>query len=72
MKNFNKQLFAERLLMAQHKEKLSVRKAAKIIGISASTLSRLNNQQIIPDLETFYLCVKWIGMEMDFFFTDPK
>jgi len=66
--NFNKELFAEYLLLWQKDGKLSVRKAAKEIGISASTLSRLNNQQIIPDLETFYLCVKWIGMEMDFFF----
>ena len=68
MNNFNKQLFAEKLLAKQKENQLSVRKTAKKIGISASTLSRLNNQQIIPDLETFYLCVKWIGMEMEFFF----
>lgn len=66
--NFNKHLFAEQLLVRQKENKLSVRKAAKEIGISASTLSRINNQQKTPDLETFYLCVKWIGMEMDFFF----
>lgn len=68
MSIFNKQLFAEYLLLWQKDGKLSVRKAAKEIGISASTLSRLNNQQIIPDLETFYLCVKWLGIEMEFFF----
>lgn len=67
MNNFNKKLFADKLLSKQKENKLSVRKAAKEIGISASTLSRLNNQQIIPDLETFYLCVKWIGMEMEVF-----
>lgn len=68
MNNFNKRLFAEHLLSWQNQGGLSVRKAAKEIGISASTLSRLNNQQIIPDLETFYLCIKWLGMEMEFFF----
>lgn len=68
MNNFNKKLFAEQLLSRQKDNQLSVRKAAKEIGISASTLSRLNNQQIIPDLETFYLCVKWLGIEMEFFF----
>lgn len=68
MNNFNKQLFAEKLLVRQKENQLSVRKASKEIGISASTLSRLNNQQIIPDLETFYLCVKWIGIEMGIFF----
>lgn len=72
MSIFNKGLFAEQLLVRQKENQLSVRKAAKEIGISASTLSRLNNQQIIPDLETFYLCVKWIGMEMDFFFNKTK
>ena len=69
MSIFNKRLFAEHLLSWQNQGGLSVRKAAKEIGISASTLSRLNNQQIIPDLETFYYCVKWLGMEMEFFFT---
>lgn len=68
MNNFNKELFAEQLLVRQKENKLSVRKAAKKIGISASTLSRINNQQKTPDLETFYLCVKWIGMEMEVFF----
>lgn len=68
MNNFNKQIFAEKLISKQKENKLSVRKASKEIGISASTLSRLNNQQIVPDLETFYLCVKWLGMEMEFFF----
>lgn len=66
--NFNREFFAEQLLGKQKTNKLSVRKTAKEIGISASTLSRINNQQIIPDLETFYLCVKWLAMEMDFFF----
>lgn len=68
MSIFNKGLFAEQLLFRQKENKLSVRKAAKKIGISASTLSRLNNQQIIPDLETFYHCIKWLEMEMDLFF----
>ena len=72
MNNFNKQLFATKLLVRQKENKLSVRKASKEIGISASTLSRINNQQIIPDLETFYLCVKWIGMKMEFFFDKPQ
>lgn len=69
MSVFNKKLFADKLLVRQKENQLSVRKASKEIGISASTLSRLNNQQIIPDLETFYLCVKWIGMKMEFFFS---
>lgn len=72
MNNFNKEFFAAQLLAKQKANKLSVRKTAKEIGISASTLSRLNNQQIIPDLETFYLCVKWLGMEMNFFFKNSK
>lgn len=72
MNSFKKQIFAEKLIVRQKEERLSLRKAAKEIGISASTLSRLNNQQIIPDLETFYLCVKWLGIEMDFFFNKTK
>lgn len=72
MSTFNKEIFSQLLFIRQKEKVLSVRKAAKEIGISASTLSRLNNQQIIPDLETFYLCVKWIGMEMEFFFIEPQ
>lgn len=68
MSKFSKKLFAEQLLLKQSDDNLSVRKASKEIGISASTLSRLNNQQIIPDLETFYYCILWLGIETDYFF----
>ena len=65
---FSKKLLAEQLNGMQFGSGKSLRQSAKEIGISASTLSRLNNEQIIPDLETFYKCCLWLGVKLDYFF----
>ncbi len=68
MKKFNSEYFAERLLIKQKIYTLSVRKAAKEIGISASNLCRLNNSKFIPDVNTFNSCCDWMGLPMEIFF----
>ena len=68
MKKFNSEYFAERLLIKQRVYALSVRKAAKEIGISAASLSRLNNSKFIPDINTFNSCCDWMGLPMGIFF----
>lgn len=55
-----------RAIMAEHG--LSERKAAKQVGISVSTMSRLLNGKI-PDITTFALVVKWLEMDASLFFT---
>lgn len=39
-----------------------VREAAKEVGVSPATLSRVENQKI-PDLETFSRICKWLGQD---------
>ena len=52
MKHFNDVLFSRRMNNKQQVFKLTTRKAALEIGISAPTLSRLNRGTVIPDLNT--------------------
>ena len=59
---FNRELLADRLLQKQQLERKSVRTSAKEIGISPSTLSRLNRQSMQPDIVTFIKCLDWLGM----------
>jgi len=53
--------------------RIGMREAAKEIGISTPTLSRLENKRP-PDINTFYLVCKWLNREMSYFFTaeNPK
>ena len=67
---FNKQLFASRLLWKMEVNELTVRSAAKEIGISAATLNRLTNEILLPSIDSYYLCCKWLGLKMEFFFTN--
>jgi transcriptional regulator with XRE-family HTH domain len=56
---FNVDSFSSRLLMKRVvKKRISMREAAEQIGISAATLSRLENKNI-PDVYTYYACCKW-------------
>jgi transcriptional regulator with XRE-family HTH domain len=70
-KYFNDSLFAEMI----HKQRLitkpsvSTREAARQIGISASTLSRLENRRFVPDIYTYYSVCAWLDKPMDYFFT---
>jgi len=66
---FNEDLFSTKLFEKQQAYKLSVRTAAKEIGISASTLSRLNRAEFLPDVYTYFRCCQWLKIEMNYFFT---
>lgn len=68
MKAFNAEFFAHRLKLKKKVFNLSIREAAKQIGISPATLSRLNREKFVPDVNTFYLCCKWLSVDMKFFF----
>lgn len=65
---FNSDLFALRLNLKMQFFGLSLRNAAKNIGISPATLSRLTTAKNIPDVYTYYACCKWLSLDMDFFF----
>ena len=68
MKKFDAQLFADRLQLKQRAMYLSVGDAAKEIGIHKSILSRLNRMKFTHDVYTYYVCCKWLEVEMQFFF----
>lgn len=47
--------------------RIDIRQAAMQIGISASTLSKIENCKT-PDLYTYFYCCRWLGVEMQSFF----
>ena len=47
---------------------ISLRVAARQIGISASNLSRIEHEKFTPDLENYYKCCKWSNSQMEYFF----
>ena len=51
--------------------KLSMDDASREIGISKSTLSRLEKANTI-DIETFGLCCKWMNRAVDIYFNTNK
>lgn len=67
MKHFNKSLFSHKLNDKQIQMQLTVVEASREIGIGKNTLSRLNRNIGIPDLQTYYLCCKWLDIDMSFF-----
>lgn len=67
MAHFNQSLFSHKLNDKQWQMRLSVTAASKEIGISKSTLSRLNRNVHLPDVETYYLCCRWLDIDMNFF-----
>ena len=65
--NFNNKKFGFHLRLKQAEFRLTVTNAAKEIGISKATLSRLNREHV-PDVETYFKCCQWLKIDMDFFF----
>src|SRR5438067_731591 len=49
---------------------MGIREAAKLVGVSPATLSRVENQKI-PDLETFSKICKWLGKDPALFLGLP-
>ena len=64
---FNSTKFSTELKKKRKKEKLTIKDASLIIGISPATLSRCENARI-PEVNTFYLCCKWLKKKMNNYF----
>jgi transcriptional regulator with XRE-family HTH domain len=43
--------------------RIDIREAALQIGVSISTLSRMENKKL-PDLYTYFYCCQWLGVDM--------
>ena len=65
---FNQALFSHKLRDKQYQLRLNVTAAAKEIGVSKSTLSRLNRDAGLPDVDSYFMCCKWLDIDMNFFF----
>lgn len=53
--------------MAKKKKRIGVREFAKEIGISAATLSRIENGKV-PDIETFFKLCFWMKRSSNEFY----
>ena len=60
--------FSSYMINYRNDLKISLRTAAKQIGISASNLSRIEHKKFTPDLESYYKCCKWMQYPMEYFF----
>jgi transcriptional regulator with XRE-family HTH domain len=65
--NFDSLSFAKSIQERRKFKKLGVREAAKEIGISAATLSRVENQRL-PELVTYNAICNWLSLDMNYFF----
>ncbi|MGA8763036.1 MAG: helix-turn-helix transcriptional regulator [Candidatus Sulfotelmatobacter sp.] len=61
--------FADAVYYKYCEDRITVREAGIILGISPATFSRAINGKM-PDLETFAKCCRWMECKMDDFFTD--
>lgn len=58
-------------LLRSRRGKRGLREVAKEVHVSAATLSRVE-QGRVPDLKTFNLICKWLGVEPSRFFGDAR
>ena len=65
---FNKKQFSEDLFLYGNSKGLSRATAAKEIGIHKSTVQTLEENVHEPRISVYYLCVKWMGKQTDFYF----
>lgn len=68
---FDAKLFLSSIWAKLIGNKISGREAARQVGISASTMSRLLNGET-PDINTFALVVKWLQMDANVFLVSPQ
>lgn len=54
------------LLLGNYREQhaITLRDATKATGISASTLSRIERQDVVPDTDTLVKLSKWMGVDV--------
>jgi transcriptional regulator with XRE-family HTH domain len=71
MSAFNQELFAATIQAKRKWSNLNVTQAAKEVGISLATLSRIENNHP-PDLMTYYAICKWLTLDMNYFFSTNK
>lgn len=65
---FNRKQFSTDLFMYRNSKGLSRATAAKEIGIHSSTVQTLEENVHEPRISVYYLCVKWMGKQTDFYF----
>jgi len=70
--SFNYANFSLNMRLRAAEYRLNVTAAAKEIGISKPTLSRINREIGMPDIYTYFLCCKWMDKEMTSFFKSDK
>jgi transcriptional regulator with XRE-family HTH domain len=55
----------DRVRAKRRSKKLSIREAAKEIGVSAPTVSRVERGSHLPDLNNLLLLARWAGVRID-------
>lgn len=69
MDQFNYYKFSLHLRNKAAEFRLNVTATAKEIGISKATLSRFNREIGVPDIYSYYLCCKWLQVNMQYYFS---
>lgn len=72
MRQFNLMKLALAVKMKRKMLEFSTRELAEIVGVSAPTISRVENEEGAPDMATFARLCDWLGFEPNDFFTEGK
>lgn len=72
MREFNLMKLGLAVRMKRKMLDFSVRELAEIVGVSAPTISRVENEEGAPDMVTFIRLCDWLGFEPNDFFTAKR
>ena len=57
---FNRELFSSKMKEYRKMKNYSLKTSAEEIGISHTQVMRLERNECIPDIETFFKCCEWM------------
>lgn len=69
LKNFNAKQFATDIKTKRLIENnYPIRVISKELKISDMTISKMENQQCLPSLHTYYVICKWLNKDLNYYF----
>lgn len=67
MSGFDKEKFARHVRQHREASNLGLRAASEAAGVSASTLSRVENEKGMPDADTMIKLCVWMGRSVEYY-----
>lgn len=68
--NFNLAQFSLDMRLKAAERRMKLHEVAEAVKSSKATISRINREVGLPDVETFGRCCKWLGKPMETYFSN--